>query len=393
MNYLLLHLWELGGNYFDYYYFQENCSYQILPLLEVANPDLHLTDQFIFQVIPADTIKVLTGYPDLISRRVYRPSLLSQMNHKQLQMTSEQKGIFYHLIKDPSWIEKEPYLKLSVPEKALILDTYLDYAQYQNMQRERTAGVIDPTTRKILLERSSLDFRRNDPAVATRFSDPPELGHGSARVKLGVGGNEKELFEEISLRPGYHDLLAKDTGYSKNSQILFLDITARYYNESGKVKLDNLKLIDIVSLTPYDSLFKKISWKLSVGLDTIRDLNCGYCNSFKTNYGIGLSYAPNYFSPIFFYSLVELELELSGHLDHDYRIGGGGTAGALIDITNNWRIQIAGDYLSFPVGNESNYYKVLVNQRYALSQNVDIRIEWNILNGQNEWLSAVNYYF
>ncbi|MBI3994603.1 MAG: DUF4105 domain-containing protein, partial [Nitrospirae bacterium] len=47
INYFLLHLWELGGNYFDYYYFQENCSYHILSLLEVANPDLHLTDQFI----------------------------------------------------------------------------------------------------------------------------------------------------------------------------------------------------------------------------------------------------------------------------------------------------------------------------------------------------------
>jgi len=393
MNYLLLHLWELGGNYFDYFYFQENCSYQILPLLEVANPDLHLTDEFLFAVIPADTVKVLTLYPGLISKRFYRPSLLSQMKHKELQMTPEQKRILYHLAKDPSWIEKEPYLKLSVSEKALILDAYLDYAQYQNMRRERSAGVIDPTTRKILLERSNLDFRRNDSFETTRFSSPPELGHGSARVKLGIGGNESELFEEISFRPAYHDLLAKETGYGKDSQILFLDITARYYNESRKARLDSLKLIDIISLTPYDSLFKKLSWKLSVGLDTIRDLNCGYCNSFKTNYGIGLTYEPDFFSPIVFYSLINLELELSGHFDDDYRLGGGGTAGTLIDITKNWRIQVAGDYLSFPLGNESHYYKVLVNQRYSISQNVDVRLEWNLLNSQNEWLSAINYYF
>jgi hypothetical protein len=393
MNYLLLHLWELGGNYFDYYYFQENCSYQILPLLEVANPDLHLTDQFFFQVIPADTIKVLTRYPDLISRRVYRPSLLSQMNSKRLHMTSKQNEIFYNLTKDPSWIEKEDYLKLSVPEKALILDAYLDYAQYKNMQQERTASVIDQKARRILLERSNLDYRSNDPPEITRFSSPPELGHGSARVELGVGGNDNELFEEISLRPAYHDLLAKDTGYSKDSQILFFDITARYYNDSQKTKLDSFKLIDIISLTPYDPLFRKASWKLSIGLDTIRDLNCGYCNSFKGNYGIGLTYEPGYFSPVVFYSLINLDLELSGHLDHDYRLGGGGTIGALIDVTKDWRIQIAADYLSFPVGQESHYYKVSVNQRYSLTQNVDIRFEWNILNSQKEWLSAVNYYF
>jgi hypothetical protein len=393
MNTLLLHLWELGGNYFDYYYFQENCSYQILPVLEVANPDLHLTDRFIFQVIPADTVKVLTLYPGLISKRVYRPSLLSQMKHKLLQMTPEQKGIFYRLVKDPSWIKKEPYLKLAVPEKAVILDTYLDFAQYKNMQRERTASAIDPTTRKMLLERSNLDFKRNDPSDATRFSDPPELGHGSARVKFGVGGNESELFEEISLRPAYHDLLAQDTGYSKNSEMIFFDITARYYNESGRFRLDTFKLIDIISLTPYDLLFKKLSWKLNVGLDTIRDMDCGYCNSLKADYGVGLSYAPSYFSPLFFYSFADVEFEASGHLNPDYRIGGGGTIGALIDLTKNWRIQTEGEYLSFPVGNESSYYKVSVKQRYALGQNWDVRVEWRFLEDQNEWLSAVNYYF
>ena len=393
MNYLLLHLWELGGNYFDYYYFQENCSYQILLPLEIANPELHLSDQFLFQVIPADTVKVITRYTDLISKRVYRPSLLSQMNHKRLQMTTGQEKIFYRLVKDPSSLEKEDYLKLSVPEKALILDAYLDYAQYKNMEQERTAAVIDQTTRRILLERSNLDYRRSDPSDMTHFSSPPELGHGSARMRLGVGGNENELFEEISLRPAYHDLLAKDTGYGKNSQILFFDITARHYNESGKTKLDSLKLIDIISLTPYDSLFKKASWRLSIGLDTIRDLNCGYCNSFKVNYGIGLTYKPGYFSPVLFYSLINLELELSNHLDHDYRLGGGGMIGTLIDVTDDWRIQIAGDYLSFPLGHESHYYKVLVNQRYLLTQNMDIRVEWNILNSQKEGLLAVNYYF
>ncbi len=52
LDYLLLHLWELGGTFFEYYYFQENCSYHILSLLEVANPDLHLKDEFFFSVIP-----------------------------------------------------------------------------------------------------------------------------------------------------------------------------------------------------------------------------------------------------------------------------------------------------------------------------------------------------
>ena len=31
---------------FDYYYFDENCSYRLLELLEVARPGTELTDEF-----------------------------------------------------------------------------------------------------------------------------------------------------------------------------------------------------------------------------------------------------------------------------------------------------------------------------------------------------------
>lgn len=392
MNYFLLHLWELKGNYFDYYFFQENCSYHILSLLEIANPDLHLTDQFAFHVIPADTIKVLFPYDGLIARKVYRPSLLSQMNQKRIRMSENQNRIFYRLIKDPSLIEKEDYLNLTVPEKAMILDTYLDYAQYKKMQQERTTA-LEQTTRRILLERNKLDYRSDDLPEATRFSTPPELGHGSARIGLGMGRNGNELFEEISIRPGYHDLLANDTGYGKDSQILFLDLTARRYNDSEKTKIDSLKLIDIVSLTPYDFLFNKKSWKLSVGVDTLRDVACDYCSSLKLNYGMGITYEPRLFSSWRAYALADLETEYSSHLDTRYRAGGGGTAGLLWDLTDRWRIQLQGNYLKFPFGYDSDYYKVTFNQRYALHKDLDFRVELSRIKSRDGWVIAVNYYF
>jgi hypothetical protein len=393
MNSLLLHLWELGGNYFDYYYFQENCSYHLLSLLEVANPDLHLTDQFLFHVIPADTIKALIPYHTLIANKVYRPSLLTQMNNKRLRMNEEERQVFYRLVSEPSQTEKEDYQDLSVQSKALVLDAYLDYAQYQNMKKAKTAEFIDQETRKILLERSKLDYRRTDASEIIPFSAPPELGHGSARVRFGVGRNEEELFEEISLRPAYHDLLAKDVGYGKDSQILFFETTLRYYNESNKTKLDSFKLIDIISLTPYDALFKKKSWRFSIGVDTMKDLNCGYCNAFKTKYGIGMTYQPGSSFPALFYSLVDFELELSRRLDRHHRLGGGATVGTLLNLTEDWRAQVTGSYLNFPLGDQSDYYLVSVNQRYALTQNVDLRAEFNLLSGEKEWVLAANFYF
>jgi hypothetical protein len=43
---VLKHAWELGPIYFDYYFFDENCSYYLLELLETARPDLQLTRDF-----------------------------------------------------------------------------------------------------------------------------------------------------------------------------------------------------------------------------------------------------------------------------------------------------------------------------------------------------------
>ena len=80
MQWLVLHLWELRPTSFDYYFFQENCSYQMLTLIEAAKPELELTSQFVFHVIPADTVKVLRNLTGLLSEPVFRASALRQFS-------------------------------------------------------------------------------------------------------------------------------------------------------------------------------------------------------------------------------------------------------------------------------------------------------------------------
>ncbi len=393
MNTFLLHLWELGGNYFDYYYFQENCSYHILSLLEVANPDLHLTDQFFFHVIPSDTVKVLAQQAGLISNVVYRPSLLSQMSNKKVRMTGEQNRLLQRLIEDPSRVKEDDFQKRRDSEKALVLDAFLDYAQYQNMRSKKEEDDrILVKNREVLLERSKLRFKFND-EKHTEFSTRPELGHGSDRLKMGFGAFEKETFEEIAYRPAYHDLLAKDVGFGQGAQILFLDVIARHYNDINETKLERLDLIDIVSLSPYDPLFKKKSWRFGIGVDTIKDLNCNFCNAFRTAYGFGLTYKADYTSPLTLYAMVDAELQISSRLKSDYRLGGGGRVGAFFDPMEDWRIQLLGKVIDYPLGHDSDYYELALNQRYALSQNIDVRVELNQIEKKESWLFSLNVYF
>ena len=47
---------------------------------------------------------------------------------------------------------------------------------------------------------------------------------------------------ELAYRPAYHDLMARDVGYDKNSEIIFLDFKLRYYLESERLRLDQAKI-------------------------------------------------------------------------------------------------------------------------------------------------------
>ncbi len=73
---------------------------------------------------------------------------------------------------------------------------------------------------------------------------------------------------ELAYRPAYHDLMAKDVGYDKHSEIVFLDFKLRYYFETERIRLDRANILSITSLNPYDPLFGKSSWRGSLEIDS-----------------------------------------------------------------------------------------------------------------------------
>jgi len=393
MDTLLRHLWELGEIYFDYYYLQENCSYHMLTVLEAADPDLHLTDDIFWSVIPADTIKALVHQPGLVSKVVYRPAILSKMNHKIEQMSNAEKDVLYEIVDDEQTLHDDEFQALKVPQKALVLDALLDYKEHLYVQ-ERVRDPTKPITipRELLLERSKLKFKRQDTEI-TRFSTPPEEGHDTDRFRLALGTNNDELFQEFGYRPVLHDLLARETGYDRHSQILMMDGRYRYYYESKRIRVERFQLLDIITLTPFEPIFKRPSWKMSLGFDRIRDLDCGYCLGFGGTSGGGLTYHPSWFSPFMAFALAEVDGQTSGHLDDNYRVGGGGSTGIFIDWGEDWRLLLGAEYKHFPLGHKSQFVKFTAQQRYAISQNVDLRLEYNRVEDTDEGILALNLYF
>lgn len=389
---MLLHLWELGGTYFDYYYFQENCSYHVLSLLEIANPELRLKDPFFFSVIPTDTVKMVMAQEGLVKDIVYRPAVLSQMNHKRLKMSDDEKRILQRMVKRDLSPEDSLFKALSTRSQTLVLNAYMDYLQYQSMQEKSDKEIKIPLT--VLQARSRLPATEDGlGGIITHFSSRPDHGHGTDRFRAGAGHNEREPFLEFAYRPAYHDLMARNAGYDRNSEIIFLDFKLRYYLESERLRLDRAKLLSITALNPYDSLFAKASWRGEVEIDTLRDRDCRYCNSLKAAYGRGVSYRPEFFSPLLLFSFIDLKAEFSRHLEQNYRLGGDAEVGMYYDISDNLRIKFAGSYQVFLLGESKRFFTAHFNTRYAMSQDVDLRVELNRYDHNNEGIFSVNYFF
>lgn len=389
---LLRHLWELGGNYFDYLYFQENCSYHILSVLEVANPKLRLTDRFAFHVIPAETVKAVTDQPGLAGNARYRPSLVSQLNGKRVRLSPDETKALRTLV-----FNREPrfgpeYQALTDRAKAHVLDAYLDYRHFGDMQESKRPDWISSETQLMLAERSKLPVVKR-PGKGDPFSSPPEMGHDSARVRIAAGVDASGVFQEIAFRPAYHDLMAKDDGYSPDSQILFGDAGVRYYDRSGRLRLQHFRLIDVVSLTPYEPMFPRKSFRFGVGIDTIRDLHCRFCNAVRLDYGAGITARSGIRGAIRLYSLVDVIGESSRYFDRHYRLGADLLGGVLADIGSAWRVHLRGGYAIFPLGHRSAYSHFTVSQRYAMARNLDVRMELDRVGTRRKATVGVSVYF
>ena len=155
---LLLHLWEMGTTHLNYYFFDENCSYHLLGLLDAIDPELRRRENFGWKAIPADTIRVSiasrgagggAGAPKLW------PSAISLLRRRLKWLTPQERERFF------SWRKGEYRLKA---ESTQLIDAMIDWARISHGVHSRT--LFDPdyqVPHDLLLARS-----RAQPSTATQ---------------------------------------------------------------------------------------------------------------------------------------------------------------------------------------------------------------------------------
>jgi hypothetical protein len=386
---LLMHTWELGNAYFDYFFFDENCSYHILSLIEAAEPSIHLLDRFPFYSIPVDTVRLL-AQSGLVGEVVSRPSRSTLVRRKREAMSDEENRWLNRLIGEPAHLKSEGFRSLALDRQAFILETASDYLLMRGSGAE--GEPFREKNRAILSARSQIRVAPNEMPIEP-YVKRPDLGHGTSRVGIGAGWRNDRAFEEINVRAAYQDLLDPDYGYTPNAQIEVMSFAVRHYHNASQARLERFSVMNMISLSPVDSLFQAPSWKLNLGMNTISHRDCQLCTNGYFNGGIGGALESHLLGHQVFYAMAEVEANASKAYEGSHRIGGGGTIGMLADITDRWKLLASGTYLRYALGEKSEDWRWSIGQRLSLTTNLAIRVEYNHRSHDDDVLATLHVYF
>ncbi len=388
---LVMHLWEIQNIYAYYYFFDENCSYNLLFLLEAARPSVNLTDRFSLWALPIDTLKAAKD-EGLIDSVEYRPSKATKIRHKFSILGKESQQIALDIINGDATIQSIASHDIQKDEHIRILDLATDFIQYKYARRKLSKPEYQGILIDALKVRSKLGKLADDlPDI--RPPPQPDKIHESERFSLGVGVRKSRFFQEIGYRPVFSDLTDTDYVYNQGTQIQFADTKLRYYNSDKKLVLEKLSIIDIVSIAPRDRLFKPFSWKVTTGLDRKSVKDGDESLVYTLNTGAGISFYNDY--PGLFYMFLEPELDIGGSLEHSYSLGMGLSAGVLKNITPWWKCHLSARKMYFESGDKHRPFEISLSQNIGLTRNNSINweISWEKVAGYDQAETVLNWYF
>ncbi len=257
------HIWELRETYFDYYFFDENCSYRLLTLLDAASERSDLAAAFPLKAVPVDTIRALYA-EGRVDEAVYRPSAASEMEASAAQASAEEIRLARALVDSDDAVE-ELLAGRSAESQARILELAYSYARYLAVKKKQASPELRARTLSLLSARSRLPAGTSFlPPQVPAYRD--DQGHGTSRLTLAAGYTDPSAYADLRWRIAYHDVLDPLPGFSPGAQIEMGDFHLRL-SDAGDIRLQHLTLVSVLSLSHPTGFQNPVAWTVSAGLD------------------------------------------------------------------------------------------------------------------------------
>ena len=383
---MVTHLWELQNIDFDYYFFDENCSYRILELLEVARPGTELTEEFIITAIPIDTVKAIQK-AGMVESLEYRPARATTLSYMLEQVPEQHHETAIQLSKNIETSKNPAFTNLSKDEQRQLIEIAYKYLRYQQAEEGRDPAIAKQSFQ--LLKLRNTYPKSKNPAVPAPVS--PDKGHGSKRTSFALGKRLDNYYGEFGFKMSFHDLEDNEKGFLQGASINIGSLQIRA-EENETIRLYRLDFVDIFSLAPRTQFFKPVAWRVYTGFE--RQLTKGVDQlAYHVTGGGGGNW--KFLGDNQFYTLATGRLEINKQLKHTIEPGLGFITGFLSHF--GWstaRLEVSGEHFT------GNMYRLraLYIQNFVINTNNSLRIYAKYeLQENNTEFSDINlsyqYYF
>lgn len=363
---LLRHIVELSGIYSDYYFISENCSYNLLFLIEAAKPETKLTDRLKTIVEPIETVKLLKEL-GIAEDYTYRPSLYSRIKYGMSRLSFREKSYVKDICFGKKNTDSFPFSGLEIEKQACIWDLSADYLKFL-----LTGGKISPADYRsrmvaVLSRRTKLGQITQD--TIPPVPEPPHLAHGSGRISTEAGKDSSGLFSAVSFRLLAHEIMDTDPGYTRNSQLAFCRVDFRYRYADKAVSLRSADIADIISLPVSDMFFYNSAFQFRTGLETNTGENRDETLAWRVKYSYGVSLSPADSTQLYF--LGGFDTYFSPEYEYGTDLLLGGEAGVLTSA-GLWKGKLSASIGQSPFTPVHTRYDLSLEERFSVSRNLSV---------------------
>ncbi len=322
---LLHHIIEIEEQDFPYYYFDYNCSYLVLSLIQVLFPEKDLVGGFWFSTIPFDTLKSLQKN-SVIDGFKFRPSNLRVIEAKWLSLTRD---------------EKRQVLSDKNAESAKVLEVKMDLTYLKSNQ-----GVdLENELYQLQLQRAKLGPQKTFLAI-----DKPKKSILSEWPTTFIGLTASNNTAGLHLLPAMKDQLTPSE-YMSTTSISLLETKIDY--KEDELTLRKLTLLEMKSYPLYTELFKNASYELSLSYKDDIDRTA------YTNFSYALGYS--------FLLLKNLQWQVLGSASSRYQSRsaslGLGYVNQLVLDTNKWSAVLRQDSVYYSSIRDDKRYQFSVGRK------------------------------
>lgn len=389
---MLRHAWEVQNLWSRYFFFSENCSYNLYYLLDAARPGLNLTAKPPLYVIPVDTIKTVEQ-AGLITKIEYRASKVRRLQFLVESLSKEELRLVRDVAKG---VEKTVRVTDSIgdPKRQMdVLDAAAEYVHILFTSKQIDAPLYRTTLVDVLKARSKLGARPDDWVVPA--PDRPDYGHDAGRISLGGGSDRDGAFASLKLRPANHELIDNNTGFDPGAQIMFMSGELRVHEERDALELRELTIVDVFSLAPRSELFHPRSWKFSTGFSNAGKEANASSLAYRISTGFGRAWKTTEKGLLF--AMLDADARVGDAYNHGYAAGMGPSMGCSQPLGSRGQLLLSARWLHYAVGEEFDAREVRGGFDLRLSQNWSATVEGAYgridRNDVEECSFRVNHYF